>query len=45
MLDPEEARRPPIAMKGDSEEFKADAVAIYESRPGATYKGIAALAA
>src|SRR5438094_89153 len=31
-----------MAMKDYSEEFKADAVALYESTPGATYKGIAA---
>jgi transposase-like protein len=42
LLDPEEARRPPMAMKDYSEEFKADAVALYESTPGATYKSIAA---
>ncbi|MFB8035583.1 transposase [Streptomyces sp. NPDC056004] len=41
LLDPEEARRPPMAMK-DSDEFKADAVALYESTPGAIYKSIAA---
>ncbi|MFD4977233.1 transposase [Streptomyces sp. NPDC058424] len=29
-------------MKDYSDEFKADAVALYESMPGATYKGIAA---
>ena len=27
LLDPEEARRPPIAMKDYSDEFKADTVA------------------
>lgn len=42
LLDPEEARRPPMAMKDYSDEFKADAVALYESTPGATYKSIAA---
>ncbi|MGW0956772.1 transposase [Streptomyces sp. NPDC002405] len=42
LLDPEEARTPPMAMKDYSDEFKADAVALYESTPGATYKGIAA---
>jgi transposase-like protein len=42
LLDPEEARRPPMAMKDYSDEFKADAVALYESAPGATYKSIAA---
>jgi transposase-like protein len=42
LLDPEEARRPPMAMKDYSDEFKADAVALYESTPGATYKNIAA---
>lgn len=31
-----------MAMKDYSEEFRADAVALYESTPGATYKGIAA---
>jgi transposase len=41
LLDPEEARRPPMAMKDYSDEFKADAVALYESTPGATYKSIA----
>jgi len=30
-----------MAMKDYSDEFKADAVALYESTPGATYKGIA----
>ncbi|MBA4867336.1 hypothetical protein H1V43_39955 [Streptomyces sp. PSKA54] len=38
LLDPEEARRPPMAMKDYSDEFKADAGALYESTPGATYK-------
>jgi transposase-like protein len=42
LLDPEEARRPPMAMKDHSDEFKADAVALFESTPGATYKSIAA---
>lgn len=42
LLDPEEARRPPMAMKDYSDEFKADAVALYESTPGAIYKSIAA---
>ncbi|WP_209439597.1 transposase, partial [Kitasatospora phosalacinea] len=42
LLDPEEARTPPMAMKDYSDEFKADAVALYESTPGATYKDIAA---
>jgi transposase len=42
LLDPEEARRPPMAMKDYSDGFKADAVALYESTPGATYKSIAA---
>jgi transposase-like protein len=42
LLDPEEARRPPMAMKDYSDEFKADAVALYESTPGALYKSIAA---
>jgi len=41
LLDPEEARTPPMAMKDYSDEFKADAVALYESTPGATYKDIA----
>ncbi|MFJ1709450.1 transposase [Kitasatospora sp. NPDC088346] len=41
LLDPEEARAPPMAMKDYSDEFKADAVALYESTPGATYKDIA----
>jgi transposase len=31
-----------MAMKDYSEEFRADAVALYDSTPGATYKGIAA---
>lgn len=31
-----------MAMKDYSEEFRADAAALYESTPGATYKGIAA---
>jgi transposase len=31
-----------MAMKDYSEEFKADAVALYESTPRATYKSIAA---
>jgi transposase-like protein len=31
-----------MALKDYSNEFKADAVALYESTPGATYKGIAA---
>ncbi|MFI8829060.1 hypothetical protein [Streptomyces sp. NPDC053431] len=31
LLDPEKARRPPMAMKGYSAELKADAVALYES--------------
>ncbi|WP_430625736.1 transposase [Streptomyces sp. NBC_01264] len=31
-----------MALKDYSDEFKADAVALYESTPGATYKGIAA---
>ncbi|GAA3264553.1 transposase [Streptomyces labedae] len=31
-----------MAMKDYSNEFKADAVATYESKPGATYKSIAA---
>jgi hypothetical protein len=42
LLDPEEARRPPMAMKDYSDEFKADAVALYESTPRATYNSIAA---
>jgi transposase-like protein len=42
LLDPEKARPPPMAMKDYSDEFKADAVALYESTPGATYKSIAA---
>jgi transposase len=42
LLDPEEARNALMAMKDYSEEFRADAVALYESTPGATYKGIAA---
>ncbi|MBB4794323.1 transposase-like protein [Streptomyces nodosus] len=41
LLDPEEARRPPMATKDHSDEFKADPVALYESTPGATHKGIA----
>jgi transposase len=41
LLDPEKARTPPMAMKDYSDEFKADAVALYESTPGATYKSIA----
>lgn len=31
-----------MAMKDYSDEFRADVVALYESTPGATYKGIAA---
>ncbi|MEV0169344.1 transposase, partial [Nonomuraea fuscirosea] len=31
-----------MALKNYSDEFKAGAVALYESTPGATYKGIAA---
>ncbi|MFD5513671.1 transposase [Streptomyces sp. NPDC127051] len=31
-----------MALKDYSDEFKADAVALYEPTPGATYKGIAA---
>ncbi|MGW7201680.1 transposase [Streptomyces chryseus] len=31
-----------MAMKDYSDEFKADAVALYEPTPGATYKSIAA---
>ncbi|MFD3537843.1 IS3 family transposase [Streptomyces sp. NPDC058664] len=31
-----------MALKDYSDEFKADAVALFESTPGATYKGIAA---
>ncbi|GAA3812735.1 transposase [Streptomyces chiangmaiensis] len=31
-----------MAMKDYSDEFKGDAVALYESTPGVTYKGIAA---
>ena len=31
-----------MAMKDYSDQFKADAVALYESTPGATYKSIAA---
>lgn len=31
-----------MAMKDYSDEFKADAVALYESTPGGTYKSIAA---
>ncbi|MFJ9522901.1 transposase [Kitasatospora sp. NPDC101801] len=31
-----------MALKDYSDEFRADAVALYESAPGATYKGIAA---
>ncbi|GAA2972853.1 hypothetical protein GCM10010519_04950 [Streptomyces lactacystinicus] len=42
LLDPEEARTPPIAMKDYSDEFRADTVALYESTLGATYKDIAA---
>ncbi|MFF9757821.1 transposase [Streptomyces sp. NPDC014344] len=41
LLDPEEARPPPMAMKDYSDEFKADAVALFESISGATYKSIA----
>ena len=33
LFDPEEARRPPMAMKDYSDEFKADAVALYGPRP------------
>lgn len=42
LLDSEEARRPPMALKDYSDEFRADAVALYESTPGATHKSIAA---
>jgi transposase len=42
LLDPEEARRSAMAMKDYSDEFKADAVALYESTPGATCKSFAA---
>lgn len=42
LLDPEEVTRPPMAIKDHSDEFKADAMALYESTPGATYKSIAA---
>ncbi|MEV6535587.1 transposase [Streptomyces sp. NPDC051639] len=42
LLDPEEARTPPMAMEDYSDEFKANAVALYESTSGATYKSIAA---
>ncbi|MFJ8009495.1 transposase [Streptomyces fagopyri] len=42
LLDPEKARRPPMAMKDYSDEFKADAVALYESTLGAICKSIAA---
>ncbi|MEV5646409.1 transposase [Streptomyces flaveolus] len=42
LLDPEEARAPPMVMKDYSDEFKADAVALCEFTPGATYKSIAA---
>ncbi|MFD8080047.1 transposase [Streptomyces sp. NPDC059718] len=42
LLDPEEARRPSMAMKDYSDEFKADAVALFESTPGATCNSIAA---
>ncbi|MFE5537111.1 hypothetical protein [Streptomyces sp. NPDC056492] len=42
LLDPEEARRPLMAMKDYSDEFKAHAVAPYKSTPGATYKSSAA---
>lgn len=42
LLDPKEARRPPMVMKDHSDEFKADAVALYESTPGAAYRSIAA---
>ncbi|MGW3100058.1 hypothetical protein ACWDCC_42235 [Streptomyces sp. NPDC001102] len=38
LLDPEEAKRPPMAMKDYPDEFKADAMALYESTPAATYK-------
>ncbi len=31
-----------MAVKGYSDEIKADAVALYESTPGATYRSIAA---
>ena len=40
--DPEEARRPPMAMKDYADEFRANAVALYESTLGATYKSIVA---
>ncbi|MGW6263610.1 transposase [Streptomyces sp. NPDC055085] len=41
LLDPEEARRPSMAMKDCLDEFKADAVALYKCIPGATYRSIA----
>ncbi|MFD9623699.1 transposase, partial [Streptomyces virginiae] len=41
LLGPEEARRRPMARKDHSDEFKVDAVALYVSTPGATYKSIA----
>jgi hypothetical protein len=40
LLDPEDARTPPTAMKDYSDEFEADAVALYESTPGAAYQSI-----
>ena len=42
LLDPEEVVTPPMAMKDYSDEFKADAMALYESTPGETYNSIAA---
>ncbi|MFF4343808.1 hypothetical protein ACFY00_28230 [Kitasatospora sp. NPDC001540] len=42
LLDPEEARTPPMVMKDYSDEFRADVVAPYKFTLGATYKDIAA---
>ncbi|MER5478669.1 transposase [Streptomyces sp. NPDC002734] len=42
LLDPEETRRSPVAMKDYSRGFKADAVALFESIPGSTCRSIAA---
>jgi transposase len=42
LLDPQEAGRAPMVVKDWSDEFKADAVALYESAPGARCKSIAA---
>ncbi|MFJ4991895.1 transposase [Streptomyces sp. SID8385] len=42
LLAPEGARGRPMTMKNYSDKFKADAVALRESTPTATYKSVAA---